>query len=74
MAAYDVYIATNGGAWVVWQPGITETEAGFAGEAGNSYAFYSVAVDNVGHRQPTSAQAGTTLVSERRNYMPIIRR
>ena len=42
----------------------TLTSATYAGQLNHTYAFYSVATDNVGHRQatPTAAQA-TTLAS-----------
>lgn len=58
----------------MWQQGITQTQAVFDGEVGSSYAFYSVATDNVGNRQstPAAAQATTTVVSERRLYLPLV--
>jgi hypothetical protein len=63
VAHYDVYVAVDGGPFVRWQRRTTATSATFNGEAGRSYAFYSVATDNVGWRQPTpaAAQANTTV-------------
>ena len=45
--------------------GTTATSATFSGAFGHTYAFFSVATDNVGHRQPTPAggQAVTQLTA-----------
>ncbi len=61
--AYDIYAATDNGPFVLWQAAVTMTQASFAGEVGHSYAFYSVATDNVGHREvaPEQADAATTV-------------
>src|SRR5262249_5856993 len=40
----------------------TQTSARYTGQNGTTYAFYSVATDNVGHVQPTPAVQGTTQV------------
>jgi hypothetical protein len=63
VAHYDVYVAVDGGPFVRWLQRTTATSATFNGETGRSYAFYSVATDNVGWRQPTptAAQASTTI-------------
>jgi len=63
IAAYDVYASDNGGPYVLWQASTAETSAEFKGELGHTYAFYSVARDNVGHveRVPGVPDA-TTLV------------
>jgi hypothetical protein len=63
VAHYDVYVAVDGGPFVGWLYRTTATSAIFHGEAGRSYAFYSVAADNVGWRQPTptAAQAFTAV-------------
>jgi Carboxypeptidase regulatory-like domain len=61
IAFYDVFVSDNGGPFVLFLAGTTATSASFQGIAGHTYAFYSVASDNVGNRQPTptSAQATT---------------
>ena len=43
--------------------GTTQTSATFTGQAGHTYAFYSVATSNVGIQQtwPTGAEAHTTV-------------
>ena len=47
-----------------WLTNTTATTGTYAGAAGHTYAFYSVATDNVGNVQPTpaAAQATTTVV------------
>jgi hypothetical protein len=62
MAHFDIYVSDSGGAFTFWQsfPG-TQTSATFTGQDGHSYAFSSVATDNVGNREvtPFLAEAGT---------------
>jgi hypothetical protein len=57
VAGYDVFVRDNGGPWTVWLNDTTETSAVFTGSDGHSYGFYSVATDNVGHREAAPAQA-----------------
>jgi len=61
---YDLYVATDGGAFVLWQAAVTTTQASFAGEIGHRYAFYSVATDAVGHREaaPATPDAVTEVI------------
>jgi hypothetical protein len=63
IASYDVYVSDNGGPFTIWQSATTQTSATFDGVNGHSYAFYSIATDNVGHVEatPTAPQA-TTLI------------
>ena len=60
----NVFVSDNGGAFTPFRTDTTQTSAVFAGQFGHTYSFFSVATDNVGHRQPTptSAQATTQLV------------
>jgi hypothetical protein len=46
---YTIYVSDNGAAYERWLADTTLTEAEFTGQAGHSYAFYSVASDNVGN-------------------------
>ena len=64
IAGYDVLVSDNGGPFSLWQSATTTTSATYNGSAGHTYAFYSVATDNVGNIEPvpTAAQA-TTLVA-----------
>ena len=59
IATYDIYISDNGGPWTLWQDDTELTEATFNGESGHTYAFYSRAMDGVGHQEdaPTTADA-----------------
>jgi hypothetical protein len=66
IASYDVYASDNGGPYALWQSDTVATSATFTGQNGHTYAFYSVATDNVGNVQPTptAAQATTRVVSD----------
>ncbi|NUQ65836.1 MAG: hypothetical protein HUU20_25520, partial [Pirellulales bacterium] len=55
IATYQVFVSDNGGPFNLWQPPTTETSTQFTGEKGHFYAFYSVAVDNVGYIEATPA-------------------
>ena len=63
IATYDVYSASDFGPYTAWQSATTATAATFSGAAGHSYSFYSMATDNVGHRQQTAGTVQTTTVS-----------
>ncbi len=65
IASYNVFASEDGGPFVLWQADTTLTSATFNGDAGHTYAFYSVATDNAGNVQtlPAAAQATTTTVA-----------
>jgi hypothetical protein len=65
VAFYDVYVSDDGGAFTAFMTNTTATSASFTGQFGHTYAFYSVATDNVGNVQPTPtvAQAATQVVA-----------
>jgi len=65
IASYDIYVSDNGGAVTPFQQATTQTSATFTGQAGHTYAFYSVATDSVGNVQltPTGAQTSTMVAS-----------
>jgi RHS repeat-associated protein len=60
VAGYDVYVAENGGPFTRWLTGTQATSAVFDAQNGRTYAFYSIATDNVGQRQPTPPAAQAT--------------
>jgi RHS repeat-associated protein len=61
---YDVFVSTDGGDFALWLPSTSATSATYPGHPGHRYAFYSVATDNVGHRESKSPVAETeTLVN-----------
>ncbi|HQK12690.1 MAG TPA: carboxypeptidase regulatory-like domain-containing protein [Anaerolineae bacterium] len=77
--AYDIYVATDDGPFVLWQADITTTQAVFIGEIGHHYAFYSIATDYVGHREaaPEQPDAVTTVVEAetlKRIFLPLVMR
>ena len=49
IASYDVYVSDDGGPFTLFLEGTADTSATFTGDNGHTYAFYSVATDNVGH-------------------------
>jgi hypothetical protein len=48
IASYDLYVATNNLSRGFWM-NTTNTTATFTGKLGQSYAFYLVAIDQVGN-------------------------
>ena len=62
MGTYDLSVATDGGPFQPWQTGTTSTSATYTGQVGHSYAFSSLATDNVGHRQVSPSAPATTQV------------
>jgi hypothetical protein len=65
IAHYDVYVSDNGNPYTLFLSQTLLTTASFVGEPGHSYAFLTIATDNVGHREPAPevADAATTLVT-----------
>jgi hypothetical protein len=63
IAAYEVYVSDNGGPYVKWPIDPQATEMTFYGQADHTYAFYTIAIDNVGHREaaPAAPDAQTTI-------------
>ena len=60
IASYNVYVSDNKGPYTALETGTTQTSTVFIGQADHTYAFYSVATDNVGHVQATPSAAQTT--------------
>lgn len=48
IASFDIYVSDNGNAYALWNT-FSETSTTFVGESGHTYAFYSIATDNVNH-------------------------
>ncbi|MCA9124654.1 MAG: carboxypeptidase regulatory-like domain-containing protein [Planctomycetales bacterium] len=65
IGSYDIYVSTDDGPFVLWLNGTSDTSATFEGDDGKSYAFYSMATDNVGHveQKLAAAEAVTTVVA-----------
>ena len=64
VGSYNVYVSIDSGPFALWLANATQTSAMYSGVNGHTYAFYSVATDNVGNVQPTpiAAQAVTKVV------------
>ena len=66
VASIAIYDSTNGRAFVLFST-VTPADpsASFTGQAGNTYAFYSIATDEAGNVEPTpaAAQATTTVIN-----------
>ena len=60
---YDVYVSIDGGLSETWQERTALIEATYTGERGHTYAFYSIAHDNVGNREsaPDTPDTQTTV-------------
>ena len=63
IAFFDVYVAVDGGAFLPWLQRVTLSSEQYPGVYGKHYAFYSVATDNSGNREPahTVPDAQTTV-------------
>lgn len=53
---YTIYVADNGGPYQAWLVQTTATSAVYPGQSGHTYAFYSIAEDNVGNREAAPSQ------------------
>ena len=67
---YDLYVSENGGPYALWLAHRTATSGTFVGQAGHTYAFFSVARDAAdnGEDFPASADASTNAA----NPSPIV--
>ncbi len=74
IAGYDIYVSTNvftiGGAWTLWLTNTPDTCAVYSGRFGQTYAFYSVAHDNVGNLESAPTFPDATIIVS--NTPPVI--
>lgn len=65
LASFDVFVSTNGSPFTPWLRGTTNTSSLFVGELGDTYAFYSIARDNLGNQElpPVAADAWTAVLT-----------
>ena len=65
IAFYDIYVSTDGGTFALWLGGVTDTSASFTGANGHTYAFFSLAQDNVGNHEelPLTADTSTKVLT-----------
>jgi len=70
IAGYEIYAQDNGGEWQMWLQNTAQTSETFTGDNGHTYAFYSIAIDNVGHRESAPEQADTSISVELEAAVP----
>lgn len=61
---YRIYVSVDGAAFTPWAER-SETTATFAGQSGHSYAFCSLAIDNVGKHESKQLVAEAAVAFER---------
>ena len=59
---FTIYVSVNGGPFEIWLLDTPLTESLYLGEAGNSYAFYSVARDNAGNEEAAPETADAVII------------
>jgi Ca2+-binding RTX toxin-like protein len=66
---YDIYASVDGSPFSLWLDDTTATSAVYNGQVGKTYAFYSVATDNVGYLEtaPVAADTQTTVIAATNN-------
>lgn len=62
IATYTIYVSDNGGPYAPWLVDTTLTSDTYPGQDKHAYKFYSLATDNVGHRQPAPGTPASTVV------------
>ena len=72
VAAYNIYVSTDGGAYVLWKERTASTGGIFRGDFGKSYAFYSVAFDNAGNMEAKTPVAEAVTEVSLENLAPSI--
>ncbi len=71
IASYTIYVSTNAGPYVPYLTDTTLTQANFAGVAGSTYRFYSLATDTVYNQElKPSPQAEATLTIDQ--SLPVV--
>ena len=71
IACYDIYVSDNGGDYILWKDDTTDTEATYSGLFDHTYAFCSIAGDNVGYTEDPPAVPDTvTMVMA--NQPPVV--
>ncbi|MCL2641166.1 MAG: fibronectin type III domain-containing protein, partial [Phycisphaerales bacterium] len=61
VAYYDIYVSIDGGEFVKWLDKTPANYATYTGQVGSTYAFYSVAYDNVGNMESMEKAAEATV-------------
>jgi len=61
---YIIYVSRDGEPYEAWLLYTTNSSAAFVGESGHTYAFYSIARDNVGNTEEAPAEPDVTITLE----------
>jgi hypothetical protein len=72
VASFDVYYSENGAPFQRWLAATTANAALFQGSLGKSYAFYSVATDRAGNREPAPAVPQAQTMVAFTNQPPVL--
>jgi len=72
LASFDVFVSVNGGPVSLWLDRTSLNGAVYAGVLGNRYAFYSVATDGAGNREPAPATPDAATVVSLSNTAPVV--
>ena len=59
---YSIYVSSDNGSFQPWLTDTADTSATYQGVPGHTYAFYSLALDNVGNGQAARGELATTTV------------
>ncbi|RME95831.1 MAG: hypothetical protein D6766_02230, partial [Verrucomicrobia bacterium] len=70
VAYFDIFVSTNGGPFEPWLERTRLRSAMFEGRLGETYAFYSVAVDAAGNREPPPAEPDAFTAAVAENHPP----
>ena len=72
VANFDIFVSDNSGPFTPWLLATTLGGSVYQGELNHTYAFYSVASDNAGNREPAPLAADATTTVARTNSPPIL--
>ncbi|MBL9116015.1 MAG: hypothetical protein JNJ83_13495, partial [Verrucomicrobiaceae bacterium] len=72
LAGFDIFVSDNGGPFTLWRERTTLRGASYLGTQGHSYAFFSVAVDEAGNREPVPSNPDATTAVTITNAAPVI--
>lgn len=72
VSRYDVFVSTNGGAFTQWLASTELTSAIYLGAAGQTYAFYSIAIDSSGNSEAASGIADASTTTSIVNQPPVL--
>lgn len=66
IAGYSIYVSTNGLEPEIWQENVESTVGVFRGNFGDTYEFYSIAIDRVGNNEqfPDTPDTSTTVSTD----------